>query len=266
MNNINEKFWKACTGLAGVLIIMVIIFAIKEIKSIGYVGVNPNNTNTISVDGTGDAFAVPDVATFTFTVTENAKTVTLAQAQATARINSAMASVKAAGVADKDIQTTSYDINPHYDYTSSACVYVPSGTSVCPPGKSVLTGYDVSESIQVKVRDLTKAGDIFTSIGSLGVQNIGGLSFSVDSPDAVQSEARAKAIDNAKSKAGVLANSLGVSLVRIISFTENNNVPGPIVYNTMSMAVPSAKVVSAPDISAGQQKVTDTVTITYEIK
>jgi len=228
------------------------------------------------VNGTGDAVAIPDVATFSFTVTETAKTVVAAQSAATTKSNTAIAAVKAGGVADKDIQTLSYSIDPHYDYQNGTCVYnVSSGSvssgvmipssAICPPGKSVLTGYDVSESIQVKVRDLSKAGDLFSSIGSLGVENVNGLSFSVDKPDAVQAQARSAAIADAQSKANELAKELGVHIVRITSFNESNNQPGPIMY-----AMDSAKSVSAPaaspQIPAGEQKVTDNVTITYEIE
>jgi hypothetical protein len=136
----------------------------------------------------------------------------------------------------------------------------------CPPGKSVLTGYDVSETITVKVRNLDNAGTIFASIGSLGVQNVNGLDFSVDNPGAVQAQARATAIADAQSKAKLLAQQLGVNLVRIVSFTEDNGtVPQPLVYamNASTGAVPKA---ATPTIATGQEKVTDNVTITYEIE
>ncbi len=260
--NIPSKFWNATMGVLGLLIIFLAVTSVKEIKSIRYVGVNPNTTNTINVDGTGDAVAVPDIATFSFSVTETAKTVADAQTQATTKINAALKAVRDGGVADKDIQTQSYSINPHYEYQNSVC-----STYSCPPSKSILTGYDVSQSILVKVRDLKSAGALLTSIGSLGVQNIGQLSFSVDKPEAVQAEARSKAIANAQDKANTLAKQLGVSLVRIISFSENNsNYPRP-VYAMGATDMMSSKVASvSPEIPTGEQKVTDNVTITYEIK
>ena len=259
--NIPERFWNMSYGLVGILIAFLAIVTIKEIKAIGYVGANPNISNTISVDGTGDAVAIPDVATFSFTVTETAKTVVDAQTQATTKINSAIKAVKDGGVAEKDIQTQSYNINPHYDYQGGVCT-----AGYCPPSKSVLTGYDVSESVQVKVRDLSKAGALFSTIGSIGVQNVDGLTFSVDDPTAVQATARAKAIADAQSKANELAKELGVSLVRIMSFNENNNSPRPMMYAMGATDAVSSKVAVAPEIAVGQTKVTDDVTITYEIK
>ena len=174
-----------------------------------------------------------------------------------------MKTVRDQGVADRDISTQSYNISPHYEYQSATC---PAG-SYCPRGKSVLTGYDVSQSIQVKVRDLSKAGIILASIGSLGVRNVNGLDFSVDEPTKVQAEARDKAITDAKSKADVLARQLGVRIVRVVSFSENTGgYPRPM-YSMMSKAVgaeDSAPV--APEIPTGEQKVTSNVSITYEIR
>ncbi|MDE2040776.1 MAG: SIMPL domain-containing protein [Patescibacteria group bacterium] len=263
MTSTPQRFWNALMGLIGVLTVLAVVYIVKEIKSIGYVGANPNVTNTITVDGSGDAVAIPDVATFSFTVTETAKTVADAQSAATAKNNAAIKAMKDAGVADTDIQTTSYSINPHYEYQTATCQM----NGFCPPGKSVLTGYDVSQTTEIKVRDLSQAGTLFSAIGALGVQNVNGLSFSVDNPETVNAEARSKAIANAQSKADELAKELGVSLGSVVSFSENNGVRAPVVYGLNSMSAASAPTAApAPDISTGEQKVTDNVEITYEIR
>lgn len=263
--NTPSRFWNTIIALAGVLIALVAVLIIKELKSIAYVGTNPTMTNTINVEGTGESYAKPDIATFSFTVTQNAGTVTDAQTKADTQANAAIKAVKDAGVSDADIQTTSYSINPHYEYRSAVCQ---AGSSYCPGSKQVLTGYDVSESVSVKIRDLAKAGSIFTSIGSLGVQNVDGLSFSLDKPDSVQADARAKAIADAQSKAQTLAKQLGVSLVRVISFSESNG-GRPIYYamdSAKAMSTGAAVPAVAPDIATGQQKVSESVQITYEIQ
>lgn len=271
MNQIPKSFWSSLNALIGVLIALAAVATIGGLKVIGNIGVNHNNVSTINVDGTGDVLAVPDVATFSFSVTENAKTVADAQAKATTKINAALASLRQQGIADKDISTQSYTINPHYEYQNAVCPAVAPGSAsiaYCPSGKSVLTGYEVSETIQVKVRDLAKAGSIFTSIGSLGVQNVNSLDFSVDDPTAVQADARNKAIANAKAKAEVLARQLGVSIVRVMSFSENTGgYPRPMYY-AMDKAVMAqgATAPAAPEIPTGEQKVTSNVSITYEIK
>ncbi|MEI8327568.1 MAG: SIMPL domain-containing protein [Candidatus Taylorbacteria bacterium] len=260
--NIPQNFWKTAVGALVLLTIFLVVVSVKELKSIGYVGKSDQVVNTISVEGTGDAVAIPDVATFSFTVTETSAAVVDAQTKATNKVNAALKAVRSGGVVDKDIQTTSYNINPHYEYQSSPCT-----ANSCPPSRSVLTGYDVSQSTQIKVRDLSKAGTLFAAIGSIGVQNVNGLNFSVDKPESVQAEARGVAIANAQSKAKELAKQLGVSLVRVVSFSESSNSPRPMMYNMDNSAKMMAATASAaPEVSVGEQKVTSSVSVTYEIK
>ncbi len=261
MNN-KEQIWKVGALVGMILALFLLVVTIKEIKSIAYVGKDAIITNTISVNGKGEEVVIPDVATFSFGVTETAKTVADAQKVATEKLNATLKVVKEAGVADKDVKTTSYTINPHYEYTSGACTQWS-----CSPGKSTLTGYDVSQTIEVKVRDIEKAGTILASIGSMEVQNVSGLSFSVDDIDTVKAAARAKAIENAKVKAEKLAKDLGVKIVRITSFYDSSDQPTP--YYGMGGDMMSAKVMSAeasPQIPAGENKIIANVTINYEIK
>ncbi len=272
---IQQKVWKIGAVVGVLLAVYLFTLSISQLKSIGYIGSGIQPTNTISVDGTGDAYAIPDIATFSFTVTDTEKVVADAQAKVTDKMNAAKKSLSSQGIADKDVQTTYYSINPHYEYQNAVC---PQATSVlisgnvgapvyCPPGKQTITGYDVSESVSVKLHDTSKAGTLLASLGSLNVDNLSGPSFDVDNPDSVQAQARATAIADAQAKANTLAGQLGVHLVRIVSFTENNNssYPRPIMY-AAGVASDSAKAAPVPEISAGQQKVTDNVTITYEIQ
>ncbi len=262
--NIPAKLWQTLIGAVGILTVFLVIISIKEIKSIGYVGANNPVYNTISVTGKGESVSIPNIATFSFGVTETAKTVAEAQAKATEKTNAALKAVKDAGVADTDVKTVAYSINPHYDYQNSVCV-----TGYCKPGKSVLTGYDVSQSVEVKIRDLSKAGSIFSTIGALDVQNVNGLSFSIDDLEKVKGEARAKAITDAQTKAKELAKQLGVRIIKITSFYDSTD--QPMYYGrgeAMSSDVMSMKAIpaSAPQIPVGEDKVTSNVTITYEIK
>lgn len=265
MNNIPENFWKVLMGAFGLLILFLAVLSVKELKSIGYVGRSLDMTNMISVDGKGEAVSIPDVATFSFSVNETAKTVTEAQTKATQKIDDALKAVKAGGVGEKDIKTLSYNINPHYEYDEVACTQFR-----CPPSKQVLTGYDVSETIEVKVRDINKAGELFSSIAGTGVTNINGLTFSVDDPEKIIAEARSKAIANAQEKAKILAKQLGVRLVRISSFYDQGTGGRPYAYG-MGGGDFSAKELSvtaapAPSVLPGENKITDTVSISYIIE
>jgi hypothetical protein len=234
----------------------------KEYKYIGS-GVQP--VSVISVSGKGEVFAVPDLATVTFSATKSAKTMELAQKDVTTRINAATDFVKSSGVAEKDIKTTNYSAYPKYEYqrsTEEACIY-----GNC-PSKQVLVGYEVSETVSVKVRKTDDTGKIIAGLGKLSVSDISGPNFSIDDEDAVKAEARKKAIEDAKGKADILAKDLGVTLVRVISFSENSG-GYPVYYAKTAgfgMGGSVAEDSVAPQISKGENKITVDVSISYEIK
>ena len=261
--NTPERVWKVIVAVGVILAIFLAVLTVKQIKAIGYVGKDTPVMNAISVNGKGEVVTIPDVATFSFTVTENAKTVAEAQGKATDMTNSALKAVRDAGVADKDIKTIGYNINPRYDYQSMVCT-----PSYCPPSRSVLSGYDVSQTVEVKIRDLAKAGAIFGSIGNLGVQNVQGLDFSVDDMEALRAQARTMAIADAQVKAKEPSKQLGVRLVRITSFYDQSNEPmyygrgGDMVMKAES-AVGNA---TPPEVPSGEQKIMANVMITYEIR
>lgn len=265
MNNeiIKTQIWKVGRMVGILLAIFLAIVSIKEFKSISYVGRDTTVADTITVTGKGESISIPDIATFSFSVTETAKTVEDAQTKATNKINSTLKALKDNKIEDKDVKTLSYSINPHYDYVEGSCV-----SGACRPGKSILTGYDVSQSIQVKVWDIKKAGGLFSTIGSLDVQNVGGLTFSIDDIDKVKEEARDIAIADARMKAVKLAKELGVKLVRITNFIDAKDEPVfPFPMDGMygGEAVKTASV-STPNIPAGEQKISSRVSITYEIR
>jgi len=236
------------------------IDALKEYRYIGYTNLQPN---VISVSGTGEATAIPDTGSFSFSVVENAKTTGDASDLAAKKANEIIAAVKAMGVEDKDIKTTGYNLYPKYEYNVPALCT----NGYCPGGKQVLTGYEVSQTISVKVRKTADAGAILAKVGSLGAQNISGLDFVIDNMDAINAEARDKAIENAKAKAAALSQSLGVHLTKIINFYESGN-GGPIYYDKAMNAAPMGAGASAPvppQVQTGENTVTSNVTITYQV-
>ena len=271
--------WKNVRMSINVFVILASLFMVAAsvyvFKSTGFIGTSPS-TNTISVSGHGESFAVPNIATVSFSVEKTAKTVALAQSQATTAMNEALASLKKLGIAEKDIQTTSYDVYPKYDYTSTVCKYsagssmdavspnYPS-TVTCPPSKQVLVGYTVSQSISVKIRAIEKAGDILGALGQTNVSNVSGLTFSVEDDTAITSEARNKAITEAKQQAETLAKQLGVRLVRITNFSDSNG-SRPVYYAKDMLMNASTGGAAAPSIPVGQNRASSDVTITYEIQ
>ena len=269
------------TALLVVVILLAIFLAVEAIGGVlgwRYIGTGVAAANTISVSGHGEALGVPDIATFTFSVVSDKATVADAQADATAKANAVTAYLTAAGVSKNDIQTSDYSIQPQYDYQNQVCptmapsVVNGSGGSVsssavyCGGSKQTLKGYEVSQSTTIKVRDTTKAGELLAGVGSKGATQVSGLNFTFDNPDSIQTDARNKAIADAKTKADALAKQLGVSLVRVTSFNENTGGVRPMAYSLASGATAKDAAPVAPEISVGQNNVTDDVTITYEIR
>lgn len=254
----NTHLIKAAVMAVTILAIFLAAEAVSVIMSWSKTDVA---TNTISVMGTGDAVAIPDIGSFSVSVTKEAKTVAEAQKLMTNVMNPIIEALKKNNIAEKDIKTESYDINPKYEYHAVDC----DPGNYC-PSSQVFTGYEVTESILVKVRDISKAGDILNTVGALGATTVGGVSFSVDNTDSVKADARNIAIDAAKKKAGDLSKSLGVSLVRIVNFSENTNTPYPMYDKAMNYAAGSVSASPSPIISPGETKFTSNVSITYEIK
>src|SRR6185503_18916301 len=112
-------------------------------------------------------------------------------------INATTAYLVNAGVDKNDIQTSNYSVQPQYEYQQANC---PPGV-LCPQGKQVLTGYEVTQTTTVKVRDTSKAGDLLAGVGKQGASEVSGLTFTFNDPDSVQNMARDNAIAAAKTKA-----------------------------------------------------------------
>ncbi len=272
------RLQKAIVWMVSFLCVFLVVQTVSAFMNLRYIGAGVQATNTISVSGHGEIFAAPDIATFSYSIVSDKPSVAAAQADATAKANATLAYLKSAGVEDKDIQTSGYSVYPQYEYQNALCpqsapvVYGNGGsassgaTIYCPPGKQVLTGYEARQSTTIKVRDLAKAGDLLNGVGGKGATEVSGLQFTFDDPNAPQVQARDKAIADAKSKANTLARELGVSLVRVVSFSENGSgYPRPMMYETAAVGK-GGGAAAAPEISPGQNSVTDDVQITYEIR
>lgn len=264
-----EKLRTALRFAVIALGVFLVFQTVTVFQGLKYIGSGKAATNTINVSGHGEAMAIPDIATFSFSVVSNKASVAEAQTDATTKANTLTDYLKNAGVDEKDIKTTDYSIQPQYDYQQVACPAVAPGSSAvyCPPGRQVLRGYEVRQSTTIKIRDTKKAGDILAGVGGKGATDVSGLNFTFDDPTGVQNQARDKAIADAKEKAEVLAKQLGVSLVRVVSFNESgsNPYPTPMAYGMGGVSAYDAKSV-APQISVGQNKITNDVSITYEIR
>ncbi|HVM58797.1 MAG TPA: SIMPL domain-containing protein [Candidatus Paceibacterota bacterium] len=251
----------AVLGVFAILALFLLAQTIMAAENFG----RPANpaTDTITVTGDGQATMAPDIATVSFTVQNSAAAVADAQSKTTTQANKAIAYVKSQGIADKDIRTLSYDISPQYSYAQPCAP-----GELCPnyyPGSPKITGYQVSETIQVKVRNLDSVGTILGGLGDQGVQNVNGPDFALDDPTAGNDAARADAIAKAKAQATTLASQLGVHLGKIVNFSESSGgYPYPVMYGAGASA-DSAKSV-APQVPTGENTYNSSVSITYEIR
>lgn len=258
-----EETQKVLKWTRVVLIVLAVFLAVEAIG--GYKNlreINPSY-NSISVNGEGEVVSIPDVATFSFAVSVDAKVVSDAQKQVTEKVDSILAELKTLGIEEKDIKTTDYSVWPKYSYEATMC----SLGSYCPPAQQRQDGYTVSHGISVKVRKTEDVGKAFALVGDNGATNLSGISFTVDDEEKVLDEARAKAINDAKEKAEMLADELGVRLVRVVSYYDNIG-GGPMPYYAEGMGgdMVRTSASSAPSIPVGENKVVMNVTVVYEIR
>lgn len=207
----------------------------------------------IVVSGEADASVAPDIAIVTLGVTQTEKSAR----EALDGNNKAMAAVlkalKAQGIADRDLQTSNFSIQPQYSYPENT-----DGTQKPP----VLVGYQVSNLLTVRVRDISKLGALLDQSVTLGVNQGGDIRFTNDNPEKTIDEARRAAVKAAFAKARTLADAAGVKLGRIVEITDNAGRPEPQPAMRMSMAKEAADAVP---VATGENTYSVNVSVTFAI-
>lgn len=246
-----------------ILISVVVALCAYAFHTLKLSGQGMYGPTTISVVGEGEVFAIPDIGQFSFSVQAEGDDAAEAQRLSAEAINSVISYLEGAGVdREKDISTQGYNLSPKYRFEPRVC---PAG-AYC-PGEQILDGYEVVQTVSVKVRDLDEAGTLISGVGERGATNISSLQFTVDDDSALLAEARDIAISDAKAKAEVIADSLGVRLVKMMGFHENEK--NPVMYGMggdMAMSMARSEMAVAPDMPTGEQSIKSMVTLTYEIK
>ncbi|MDD3386476.1 MAG: SIMPL domain-containing protein, partial [Candidatus Pacebacteria bacterium] len=212
MQILENKFFQI---LSFVLMIVIIVFVAVLINE-----KTEANNNLISVSGLGEVYVTPDVGLITISVQTENRNVSVATDENSQKMNEVIEYIKSEGVESKDIKTTGYNINPRYEWNNDT-------------GKRTLAGYEVSQSVNVKIRDLSKIGTIISNATSKGANDISSLSFIVDDDEEAKASAKEIAIQNAKEKAKELEKLLGIKMVRVVSFSENSGgyVPLRVAYD-----------------------------------
>lgn len=201
----------------------------------------------ITMSGHGEAHGQPDAAMLSAGVSVDAPTAAAALTDANKDMQTILAALKKLGVADRDIQTRNFSVHPQFANGNGQAPHV--------------TGYQVTNQVQVRLADIGKLGATLDALVAAGANQINGVNFSIHDRAALLAEARVDAVADARAKAETFAKAAGVTLGAILSITENGNGgPRPMVF-----AAPMAKMASVP-VALGEETINADVTITWEIK
>ena len=200
----------------------------------------------------GKAVIKPDMAMISFSVISEGKSAASIQDDNVRKMNEAIALVKSFGVDPKDVQTSSYDLSPKYRYDQKS-------------GSSSIDGYQITQTVTVKVRTLDNAAKIVGGLPGVGVNSISGPSFGVEDADLYLAAARTEAFAKARAKAEALAKAAGVSVGRVVTFSENTGggYPSPMYAKVEGMGGDSRPM---PDFQPGSEEAKVTVSVTFEIR
>jgi uncharacterized protein YggE len=206
----------------------------------------------LDISATGEVTRIPDLAIISAGVQTLQPTATGAIEENATRMEKVRAALKRAGIDDKDIQTSSINLNPEYRYVESQ-----------PPR---LTGYRASDTVNVKFRDLKRTGAILDALVAEGANQINGPNLTIDKPEAAYDEARVKAIAAGRARAELYARALGKRVVRLLSVSEGSGYqmppPMPVAY-ARDMA---AQAVAKTEIDPGTQELQVTLAMSFELQ
>jgi uncharacterized protein len=205
--------------------------------------------NGISVSGRGEVVGTPDTLTVSIGISVGRTTVGEAVDVAARRATDLIAALQGLGVAEDDVQTSSYSIYPEYEYRENETPRI--------------TGYRVDNTLSVKIRDLDRAGEVLDAAAAAAGDEVrvNGVSFALEDNEALLVAARAAAWEDAKAKAEQLAGLAGVTLGRPVSITESvGNHPVPIFGRAETAAGDEAT-----PIEPGRETVAVDLTVTFDI-
>ncbi len=205
----------------------------------------------LDISATGEVTRVPDLAVISAGVQTLLPTATGAIEENATRMERVRAALKRAGIADKDIQTSTISLNPEYHYDQNQ-----------PPR---LTGYRATNTVNVKFRDLKRTGAILDALVAEGANQINGPSLTIDKPDEAVDEARVKAIAAGQARAELYARALGKRVARLLSVSESGaHVPPPMpMAYARDMAVAAAP---KTEIDPGTQQLQVNLSMSFELQ
>ncbi len=207
-----------------------------------------NDGTLLSIAADAQATRVPDIATLSGGVVTQAADANTAMRANADQMSRVMAAIKAAGIAERDVQTAGISLFPQYRYAENQ-----------PP---TITGYQATNTVNVKVRDISRLGKVLDALVASGANQISGPNFEIDEPEAAYDEARRNALKKAQARADMYAATLGLRVRRIVSISEGGgyNPPGPIPM--MKMAAMEAR--DTP-VSPGETSLSASLNVVFEL-
>jgi uncharacterized protein YggE len=241
------------TRIAGLAIATALMSACAAAPMAAQAQTPPMSTiqpeTTITLNGRGTVDHAPDIAMISLGVQIEAPTAAAAMQQQAAKMNEVFAAVKAAGIAERDMQTSNLSLNAAYDYPTN--------------GKPKLRGYVASNQLTIKVRKIDGLGKTLDAVVKGGGNTINGVSFSIDKPEPLMDEARVSAIKDAANKAELYAKAVGYRVKRIVTVSENEGYqpPQPVM---MQYRKEMADAAPTP-VAAGEVSLMASVSVTFEL-
>lgn len=210
--------------------------------------------NIVSVTGKGELSIKPDIVYLSIGVNTTAATAQEAQKGTAAKITKLTALLKTTwGIADKDIQSTQFYVQPNYVYNEKE-------------GQQV-KGYNAMHTLQVSYRDLTKVGQLLDAASAAGANSIGNAQFAIEDPSAFEAQVIEKAMLNADVKAAAIAKAAKRGLGQVVTVIQSDDGNNPVIFTEgAKMANASADSAAGSSVEPGEVKVTTQLSVTYELK
>ncbi len=244
-----EWFWL----FLNIALVVVSITGLAGIVALHRFGSSLPPARIIYVNAEGKTTVTPNLASLSFSVVTEGKDPEKISQENIQKMNTAIEYIKNQGIPTPDIKTAGYDLSPRYEYDETQ-------------RKSFVTGYTLTQTVFVKIRDFSRIGKVLGALPQLGVNQVSGLNFEVENPDQYLNIARQEAFTKALAKAKAMAKQNNVHIERVVTFSESQGgYPYPFRYDTMSAKGGGTMEAAPPQIEPGSQEVTVNVSVTYEI-
>ncbi len=244
-----KLFWGFMIALIAVVILFVLGFAMPAATAWER-SFAPARTVTVSAEG--KTVATPDEADITFSIVTQGQSPSALSDNNNSKMAAVLQFVASQGIASSDVATVGYNLQPNYQWDKNS-------------QRNYITGYTLTQTVRVKIRDLSKVAPVLGGLAPLGVNQIGSVNYTFQNPDAFVAIARTDAMMKAQEEAAQMAAESGAMLGPVVTVSESRYIPVPQpAYQALGMGMAATAVL--PPVTAGTQEVTDNVTVVYGLR